>query len=299
MARARGTADSDQGGAGKPPPNIRFFTLGGRQFWADVFTHAGWRVQENVLTGHHRLLDPRDVRHCVGTFDQCRHSFEEARQEQDITWPSGHLVLLIHGLGRSKDSLAVLERALLDDGFAATAISYPSTRRSLVAHADQLERLLDGLDGVETISFVTHSLGGLVLRATLARDAAWRDRIALGRAVMLAPPNQGAAIADAMQGFVPYHLVFGEVGSEVTTDTAVALPPPPLPFGIIAGGRGDDEGNNPLLDGDDDGVVRVVETRLPEAADFLIVDALHTFIMDNPQAVAAVRAFLRSGRFAP
>ncbi len=37
---------------GKPMP-----TTGGKQFFPDVFIHAGWRLQKNVLTGAHRLLD--------------------------------------------------------------------------------------------------------------------------------------------------------------------------------------------------------------------------------------------------
>ena len=287
-----------QGDANRPPPNIRFFTLGGRQFWADVFVYAGWRVQENALTGHHRLLDPKDVRHCIGTLEQCRTAFDEQRRALGIAPRGRHLVLLIHGLGRSRDSLAVLENTLRDAGFEAMAISYPSTRRSLTEHGDRLEQLLDGLIDVDTVSFVTHSLGGLLVREVLGRDSAWRGRIALGRAVMLAPPNQGAAIADAMQGFTPYHLLFGDSGRAVTREAAAMLPPLPLPFGIIAGGRGDDAGNNPLLEGDDDGVVKVAETRLPGAADFLLVDVLHSFIMDHAETVFAVRRFLETGRFA-
>lgn len=291
-------SDENQGGEDRPPPNIRFFTLGGRQFWADVFIYGGWRIQQNVLTGHHRLLDPRDVRYCIGTLEQCRRAFDDERRAQHIAPRGRHAVLLIHGLGRSKDSLARLERALQDAGYEAVAISYPSTRRSLVEHGDQLDQLLNGLEDVDTVSFVTHSLGGLLLRQALARDSAWRTRIALGRAVMLAPPNQGAAIADAMQGFSPYHLVFGRAGRDVTSEVAAKLPSPPLPVGIIAGGLGDGDGHNPLLDGDDDGVVRVAETHLPDEADFLLVDSLHTFIMDAPEVIAAVQSFLRTGRFA-
>ena len=151
---------------------------------------------------------------------------------------------------------------------------------------------------MDTVSFVTHSLGGLLLREVLGRDSAWRRRIALGRAVMLAPPNQGAAIADALQGFTPYHLLFGDSGRAVTSEAAANLPLPPLPFGIIAGGRGDNAGTNPLLEGDDDGVVRVAESRLPGAADFLRIDALHSFIMDHAETVSAVPQFLETGRFA-
>ena len=72
---------------------------------------------------------------------------------------------------------------------------------------------------------------------------------------------------------------------------------PPCPFGIIAGGDDDPEGGNPLLDGNDDMVVTVAETRLPGAADFVIVPALHTFIMDDAQVQEYTLRFLQHGYF--
>ena len=77
---------------------------------------------------------------------------------------------------------------------------------------------------------------------------------------------------------------------------AAPLSAPPIPFAIIAGGRGDKEGYNPLLPGDDDGVVTVDETLLVGARAFLRVDAVHTVIMNHPQTIAEVLRFLEGGR---
>lgn len=279
------------------PPNLPTPTLGGKQLWADLFLYADWRIQEHIWTGHARLLDPQDVRRCWGTFPQCRAVFERLRRDQAIAPASRHLVLLIHGLGRSKDSFGGLEAALGAAGYEASAINYPSTRRGLDAHARQIERLLDTLEDVDRVSFVTHSLGGLVLRALLARDGAWRARIAAGRAVLIAPPSQGAAIADRFKDFPPFQWIMGAGGAGATSESARRLPAPPLPFAIIAGGRGDGAGYNPLLAGDDDGVVTVEEARLDGAADFRVIDALHTVIMNDPRAIALVLSFLETGRF--
>ena len=68
-------------------------------------------------------------------------------------------------------------------------------------------------------------------------------------------------------------------------------------FGIIAGGTGSDEGHNPLLEGDDDLVVSVAETRLAGARDFLVVPALHTVIMDDPTVQECTSRFLQAGYF--
>jgi pimeloyl-ACP methyl ester carboxylesterase len=280
----------------EPPVNLPAPTLGGKQLWADTFVYAGWRLQEHVWTGHVRLLDPGDLRRCWGTYEQCRRVFEELRRDQAIAPASGHLVLLIHGLGRAKESFAGLEAALSAAGYQADSVNYPSTRRGLAAHADQLERLLNRLEGVERVSFVTHSLGGLVLRELLVRDSAWKTRIQPGRAVLIAPPNQGSAIADRFQDFAPFEWLLGGGGQAATSAAAGALPAPPIPFAVIAGGRGDDAGYNPLLEGDDDGVVTVQETRLDGAAGYLLVDAVHTVVMNHPQTIAAVLSFLEDGR---
>ena len=65
-------------------PNIAMPTLGGKVFWGDNFIYAGWRIQENVVTGHHRLLDPGDVRQAWGTYAQCLAVLSEIRSEQNI-----------------------------------------------------------------------------------------------------------------------------------------------------------------------------------------------------------------------
>lgn len=274
-------------------------TLGGRQFWADVFAQAGWRIQQNAMTGHFRLLDPDDKRLEWGSYAACLESFKSISQQNAANWSGSHLVIMIHGLGRSRKSFAKLAGALQNEGYATLSISYASTRGDPIEHAVRLNHLLSNLQGIATVSFVSHSYGGLVLRQTLAVNCDWRSRIDVHRAVLLAPPSKGSAIADALKDIPAYGLVLGKGGQAVTAQEAVMVPPPNVQFGIIAGGRKDGHGFNPLLKGDDDGVVTVEETKLEGAADFLVVDALHTFIMDNPASIAAIIHFLKTGAFQP
>ena len=283
-------------GSARPLPNLALPTLGGLQFWADRYLYGGWRLQENVLTGHVRLLDPANIRRCWGRYETCRAAFERMRGEFGIAPYSGHLVVLLHGLGRSRDSMTGLESALRADGWQVATIGYPSTRRGLAANADRIEALVGDLEGVDRISFVTHSLGGLLVRELLSRDAEWRHRIAVDSAVMIAPPNQGAAIADALQYVPPINLVLGHGLLAATAASARRLPVPDLPIGIVAAGRGG-IGYNPFLPGDDDLLVRIAETRLDGAADWVQVHSAHTFAMDQPETVAAVENFLRYRRF--
>lgn len=285
----------EQHGSGYP--NLTLPTLGARQFWADVHWYAAWRIQENVLSGHHRLLDDHDVRRAWGSRAACRAVLERERLQRGLVPRSEQLVVLLHGLGRDRTVWEPMEQALRDAGYDVAALAYPSTRRSIAEHGSQLDELLAGIEGSREVSFVTHSLGALVLRSALSGDPSWTERLPLRRVVMIAPPSQGSSLAQALSDFLPFAMIAGPSGQELARHDLEALPAPPCSFGIIAAGRGSEAGYNPWLDGDNDGVVAVDETRLAGADDFLLLRGLHTFVMKDPQAIAATLSFLSSGQF--
>ncbi len=279
------------------PINVPFPTFGGKQIWADQFVCAGWRIQRNHYTGHHRLLDPNNVRRAWGHYDHCRAFFDRYRKRKAIRPRNGHLIILVHGLGRSAGAFREMENALRDEGYETASINYPSTRQSVSEHADSLENIVSSLDQIETISFVTHSMGALVVRELMSRDGPWRDRMTIQRIVMIAPPNQGSRLAARLSGLPAYRWLTGQSGQNLSPDGAARLPVPDVEFGIIAGGRGNDIGFNPLLPGDDDGFVAVDETRLDGARDFLLVRTTHGLMDDHPQTIDATISFLRDGCF--
>lgn len=277
-------------------PNLPFPTLGGTRFWADRWAGSGWRIQENVWTGHCRLLDPGDVRRAFGSFGGCLDSLEGRRRRGEVSPPGRRLVVLVHGIGRTRGSLRRLDRALRARGYDTLRVSYPSTFGPVAAHAERLAGILGGLAGVEEVSFVTHSMGGLVVREALALGS-WKSRTRLGRLAMLAPPSRGSVLAERLRRIPLYRLFLGPAGEDLTPAGAARIPAPAGPFGIVAGGRGDARGKNPLVPGDDDGKVGVEEARLPGAEDFLLVDRGHTWIMDAPEVIDAVVRYLETGRF--
>jgi pimeloyl-ACP methyl ester carboxylesterase len=283
----------------EPVPRFPLPTLGGKQIWADVFLYAGYRIQQNVLTRHYRLLAPTDARLAVGSWDHCHKTFTRLRETQDVQPTSDHLVLLLHGIFRSKDSFGPMTRALRADGYEAHPINYPSTRQSLEDHADQVEALLNRAEGVSTLSLVTHSMGGIVSRVLLARKRSpWRRRIKVNRLVMIATPNQGSEIALRLDNVPAFGAVAGPSLQQLHPKRASELPLPDVKFGIVAGARGDERGFNPLLTGDDDMTVTVESTKLAGAEDFyLATGAVHTFVMIRPDVVDATLRYLRTGRF--
>ena len=115
--------------------------------------------------------------------------------------------------------------------------------------------------------------------------------------MQMAPPNRGSVVAEALADWLVFELVTGESGQGLTPAEVAKIPPPSCPFGVIAGGKGDAHGFNPLLEGDDDGTVTVASTRLDVEHDFMLVDALHSFVMSNDRAIAATVRFLGGGRF--
>lgn len=282
-----------------PPPtsrlNLAMPTMGGKQLWGDVRWREGWRVQQHVLTGHYRLLDPQDRRLAWGELEACTARMQELAP--DKPGEEHHLVLLIHGMGRSRAAFAKMQKRLQDAGMHVGSLSYPSTRQSVEAHAQQVAEVLEHLQGYSKVSFVTHSLGGIVVRQMLADAGAWRERIQAERLVMLAPPNQGAAFADRLQDNSAFRWVFGDTGQALTSEAMAQLAQPDIPFLVIAGARGDEEGKgwNPLLDGDDDWVVRVSETHLSDQTGHITVPVLHTFLMNDDHVIGSAAHFLATG----
>ncbi|MCB2100000.1 MAG: hypothetical protein KDE22_03970, partial [Rhodobacterales bacterium] len=271
-------------------------TLGGRQFWADrVVTADGWRVQENVVTGHFRLLDGGDRRLAWGDRTHCLAELARHNPGAGAARQGRRVVVLVHGLARSKAAFDRLAPRLRDAGYEALAITYPSTRRSLADHAAQVNGVLDALPGTGRVTFVTHSMGALVVRQALDRPAPWRDRFAVGGLVMAGPPSRGAAAAGALGDWDLYRVLAGPSGQALVPDAATAVPLPRVRHCIIAGGDGG-EGFNPWLAGDDDGIVRVDEARLPGSDDFLRVNAIHALLINHPDTWAALRRFLDGGR---
>ncbi|MGA2062326.1 MAG: alpha/beta hydrolase [Thermoguttaceae bacterium] len=312
-------------------------TMGGKQFWSDELFFHKWRIQRNVFTGHYRLLDAQDRRHASGTYEQCREALDDIKIKQGLAPMKGKAVIVLHGLFRSRNSMDSLCDYLAEQGgYEVFNMTYPSTRDDIGEHARSLGHVIDNLDGVEEVNFVGHSMGNIVIRyyfgdlrrqeaennqSSIGPENAWEDkqrkgdspifvdtkigtvpkkRPAFHRFVMLAPPNHEAQMATAFGDNIVFKTVSGQSGQQLGRqwkELERNLAAPDCEFGIIAGGKNNDKGYNPLLSGDNDGTISVETAKLPGASDFIVLPVLHTFIMNDAKVQELTLQYLQKGYF--
>jgi pimeloyl-ACP methyl ester carboxylesterase len=215
--------------------------------------------------------------------------------------PDSECVILLHGLGRTAGSMADLAKALETAGFDTINLDYPS--RDLPIETLAMDTIPQGIrhcrsQGAQALHFVTHSMGGILLRHYLTR----RSIENLGRVVMLSPPNQGSEIADVLKDNALYQWYNGPAGQQLGTDPdgfVAGLGPVTYPVGVITGNTHAmfDAWFAKEIPGQDDGKVSVERAKVEGMADFLVLPYSHPFIMKKKAVADQVIYFLRHGLF--
>lgn len=275
-----------------------------KQFWSDELCFHEYRIQRSSLTGDHRLTaEGRQI--ATGSFDECNAKLTHLKRLRRLPPQRGKAVIVMHGLGRTGLAMNEISDYLAKHGgYVVFNLEYPSTRADIETHAISLNRVIQNLEGIEEINFVGHSMGNLVVRRYLAMQTdgavGKTPDPRIKRFVMLGPPNQGAEVAELFAQLGLAKAVVGMPLSEMgplRDSLPLRLATPHCEFGIIAGGKGDDRGFNPLLPGDDDLIVRVDETRLPGASDFVVLPVRHSFLSGNRTVQEYTLRFLQRGYF--
>ena len=206
-------------------------------------------------------------------------------------------VIVVHGLGRTSASMVVLATRLERAGFRVIRFGYPSRSEPMEVLVDLLRDEVSACCAGEGKSahFVTHSMGGVLVRSYLAQQ----PQPHRGRVVMLSPPSRGSEIVDAFVESPLLRSFLGPAGSTLGTDPAALvhqLGPIRFRLGIITGDRSLNPIASWIIPGPDDGKVGVARARL-EGASFLVLRATHTFIMNRRDVAEEIVHFLTHGRF--
>ena len=209
------------------------------------------------------------------------------------------LVVLLHGLARSDSSFKKMEKSLQEEGYKTCNVSYPSTKypiEELVADfvLPEINKCLK--EGVKTISFVTHSMGGILVRYIATQNIDFK----IGRTVMLSPPNKGSEVVDALGGLWLFKAINGPAGLQLSTSNESlpnSLGKANFDLGIITGNQSINLILSSIIEGVDDGKVSVESAKLEGMKDFLVVEATHPFIMKNKIVIEQTKYFLKNSEF--
>ena len=284
--------------------NIQFPTLGGAVFWT---THSanGWNLQINDLFGNWRILDDKNSRVAWGTSNA---QLENLLNDRPTSLMANYLddgdcfgriespahtdctVILIHGWGVRATSMQDLANSLAEHGFDAYNYDYKSGKRRLCEHSrrflEQFRELLKKLPKGEKIHFLTHSMGGLILRGAMAEMTEEECR-RIKAIVMLGPPNRGSIWANIGGRLLsPINVSLQDMSLDAESFVNTIRPPVWLPpVGIIAGKH--------------DGKVAIENTKLPEPLPYkhTIVSCTHPGLRNPANVLKQVLDFYSTFSF--
>ena len=212
---------------------------------------------------------------------------------------SSEHVVLLHGLARTKSSMEKLEKHLEKQGFGVFNLGYPSRSKTIeILAEEEIPKALAYCrkKGAKKIHFVTHSMGGIMVRYYLKHH----DISEIGRVVMLSPPNNGSEIVDEWRDNFVFKWINGPAGEQLGTDEnglPKKLGKVGFDLGIITGDRSVNLILSCIIPGKDDGKVSVQSAMVNGMDDFIIIHATHPFIMKNRHTIEQVTAFLICGKF--
>ena len=209
-------------------------------------------------------------------------------------------VILLHGLNRSSFSMAKLANALSDEGYHTINYSYPSRKYNIDKLAFLfLDNIIEThcLDSKKKIHFVTHSLGGIVLRRFIEK----KPLLNIGRVVMITPPNHGTKLVDLLNKTFLFRWILGKAGKQLSSKNSSFVNQLPqksnFDLGIIAATKS----NNPLsywiFKGKNDGTVPINSTKMIGMRDFIEISTSHFFAPRNDEVIKHTVSFINYGYF--
>lgn len=198
-------------------------------------------------------------------------------------------VVLVHGFLRKAWDMRFLSRFFEQHSYRVIAPDLPATMGGIARSTEILSSLITK-EAWDTIHFVGHSTGGRIILELLARHTIPQ----LGRVVLVATPVNGSWMAH-LGTTVPF------IARIWRTLADLSVPADSIPrgvaIGVIAGGRNQSRGYNPLLPGDNDDLIAVNETQFPGMHAFRLYPYSHQRIHKHRDVARNILSFLEHGYF--
>jgi hypothetical protein len=208
-------------------------------------------------------------------------------------------VILLHGLARTSKSMLPLSEQLRAQHYLVVNVDYPSRKFPIATLAEKA--ITPALENcrqypISGINFVTHSLGGILVRHYLSQQKIPE----LKRVIMLAPPNKGSQVVDNLKNLPPFGWLNGPAGKELGTESTSVpntLGAVDFDLGVIAGTTSVNLLLSLYLPNPDDGKVSVENTKIDGMRDFISLPASHPYIMKDDAAITQIIHYLHHGQF--
>lgn len=208
----------------------------------------------------------------------------------------GPPVVLLHGLWRGWRAMHPLARSLAKEGYSTLLVPYPSSRMPIEGLVAHIRSQVETIARDQPVHFITHSLGGILVRALLAEKVPWE----FGKVIMIAPPSHGSEIVDWAQNYPLFRGLLGPAGRALGSDgfpNKLPALPTDVQAAVIMGSRGSIPFFRRLLDSENDGIVSADKGRIEGLRGFSIVPADHTFIQMHPETIRLSLHFLKTGEW--
>jgi hypothetical protein len=209
-----------------------------------------------------------------------------------------HKVYVIHGYGGFGLQMEKIYKAIVKSGYECENFTYQSFTKDIDSVAVSLFEKISA-EKIDTVSFVTHSMGALVVRA-LYRHLDKKPFPFIHRLIMLAPPNKGTPVADFYKTYGIILPVGGPNVQHMTTDSASyanQLPIPTCEVGLILAITGSKPWYNPFMKEDNDGLISANYAKLGIEKDIAVVKSQHATMTQNKKVIKLILEFLKTGSF--